>query len=329
MPESDTPSPHGEKWDLNLIPDLTGKVALVTGAAATDSIGFNIAHQLALKGAKVYIGARTTEKAEIAINAIISSSPSVSKELLKPFIAELSDLKQVKATSDKFLADESRLDLLIHNAARGPTPMAVDSNGLSLCIVVNHLAPFIITKALLPLLKATAAKSSDVRVVTESFKYDAGGGDDLYPCLYRYGHSKLANVLFAYQLQKRLNEEGVDILSLTLHPGTVKTGMNALAVLSTIAHIFITIAGSVDYVARFGGGNLFDRAFTPLEGAITPLFAAVAPEVRNDKAKFGGAYLMPFGKVSPDDTSEDAKNPALADELWNTSEEVVAELLDW
>ncbi|KAF8994916.1 short-chain dehydrogenase [Cyathus striatus] len=315
-----------KKWDLNLIPKLTGKVALITGAAGTKSIGFHIAHQLALKGAKVYIGARSLEKAEVAINAIVSGSPSVSKDLLKSFVAELSDLRQVKAACDKFLAHETRLDLLVHNAARLPAPLEIDSNGVSLSIVINHLAPFLITKTLLPLLKATAVHSSDVRVVTlssqsqadvpgpvkfdakDSFNYDFGGIDEEVPNYLRYGHSKLANILFAFQLQKKLDSVGADIISLSVHPGGVKT------------------AGAFDYVSRTNSEHLLETAVTPLEGAITPLFAAAAPEVREEKTKYSGAYLMPYGEVSLDDLSEDAKNPALAEELWNTSEKVIAEV---
>ncbi|KAF8994917.1 short-chain dehydrogenase [Cyathus striatus] len=317
---------RGEKWNLSLIPDLTGKVALVTGAAGTGSIGFQIAHQLALKGAKVYIGARSHEKAEVAIDAILSASSSVPKHHLKEFVAELADLKDVKAACEKFLGQETRLDLLIHNAARLPTPLELDSNGISLSIVVNHLATFLITKTLCPLLRTAVVQSSDVRVVTvsslaqahvpgpvkfdtkESLSYDFGGKDDQWSNYLRYGQSKLANVLFAYQLQRKLDEVGADIISLSLHPGTVKT------------------TGAFDFVSRSNSEHLLDDGVTPLEGAITPLFAAVAPEVRANKAKYGGAYLMPYGEVSRDDLSEDAKNPELAKDLWNTSEKVIAEV---
>ncbi|KAF8986647.1 short-chain dehydrogenase [Cyathus striatus] len=306
---------RGEKWDLKLIPDLTGKVALVTGAGGAGSVGFHIAQQLARNGAKVYIGARSAKKAEAAIDAIVSAAPSVPSRLLKGFIAELSDVKQVKAACDRFLAGESRLDLLIHNAA-------IVSSKKDL---TDHLAPFIITKTLLPLLKATAQRSSsDVRVVTlssfahaiipgpvrfdtkESLNLDSSWSKD-QPLLH-FAYSKLANILFASQLQKKLDEDGVDIISVSLHPGTVKK------------------VGATHVVPR--NEIFFDNALTPLEGSLTPLFAAVAPVVRREKKKYGGAFLMPFGVLSSGDLTENAKNTKLAEELWNTSEEVIAEILN-
>ncbi|KAF8986648.1 NAD-P-binding protein [Cyathus striatus] len=325
LPKSHIEDIRSEKWDLNLIPDLTGKVALVTGAASSGSIGFHIAHQFALKGAKVYIGARSAARAEVAVKDMLFFTPALSKELLKTFVTELADLKQVKAACDKFLAEESRLDLLIHNAAM--VSAELDSNGLSLTIAVNHLVPFIITRAFLPLLKAAAAHSSDVRVVTlssyaytffpgpvrfdtkESLNFNfPGAADQPGATFLPYAHSKLANILFAYQLQKKLDEDKGDITSVSVHPGTVRT------------------VGAEDFTSRTKTEHMLEQALTPLEGAITPLFAATAPEVRTEKSKFGGAFVMPFGVVLPEDMTEDAKNPKLAEELWNTSENVVVDI---
>ncbi|KAF8994911.1 hypothetical protein BDQ17DRAFT_1366320 [Cyathus striatus] len=155
------------------MPDLAGKVH-----SGVMSIGFNIANQLALRGAKVYIGARSADKAQAAIDTIISTSPTVPKHNLKMFIADLGDLEQVKEASEKFLANE-----------------ILDSHGISLSIVTNHIAPF------------STATYSDVRVVMQ---------DDLMANRLRYGHSKLASTLFASELQRRLNEEGSRILVISV-----------------------------------------------------------------------------------------------------------------
>ncbi|KAF8994915.1 hypothetical protein BDQ17DRAFT_1330895 [Cyathus striatus] len=233
--------------DLSLIPDLTGKVALVTSTAGTKSIGFQTAHQLALKGVKVYIGARTAEKAEIAINDIRSASPFVPKQLLKTFVAELGDLKDAR-----LLATDPQCCQV-----GSPNRLELDSNRISLSTIVNHLSPFVITKTLLPLLKSTTAYSSDVRVVTLSsyaliyvpgpvklnakeLSNDFGGGDDMHPSILRYALSKLANMLFAYQLQKKLDADRVDIISISLHPGAVRT------------------AASIDLASRSNSGHLVD-----------------------------------------------------------------------
>jgi len=313
---------RGEEWDLKLIPDLTGKVALVTGANSSTGIGYNVAEQLAIKGAKVYIGARSTEKAEAAIAELKKSNPSGN---FLPFVADVSDLKQVKQAAEGLVANETRLDILVNNAGLVPRALDKDKNGISLSFVTNHLGVFVLTTTLLPLLKKTAATSPGVRVVTlsseshaavpagakfdsvDAFNNDYGAPDGMPSNFVRYGYSKLANILFAKQLQKKFDAEGVQAISVSLHPGGVKT------------------SGAIQFVGD--KLHLLDGTLTPLQGAVTPLFAAAAPEVWTEKEKFAGQYLMPFGVPSSADASADSKNPALAEELWVTSEKVVGELL--
>ncbi|KIJ51185.1 hypothetical protein M422DRAFT_157943 [Sphaerobolus stellatus SS14] len=105
-----------QKWDISTgIPDLTGKVALITGANSSSGIGWHVAQHLALNGAKVYVGARSEDKAISAIEEMKQESGGKSLDL-HPFVVELSDLKAVKAATDNFLQKETRLDILINNA---------------------------------------------------------------------------------------------------------------------------------------------------------------------------------------------------------------------
>ncbi|KIM42348.1 hypothetical protein M413DRAFT_27133 [Hebeloma cylindrosporum] len=316
---------RGEIWDLNLIPNLEGKVALVTGANVTTGLGWNTATQLALKGAKVYIGARSEDKAREAVNAVLEAFPSVQKDNLGIFVADFGDLKQVKAAAERFIATESRLDILVNNAGLLARPLDKEENGISVSMITNHFAVFVLTTTLLPLIKKTATISGDVRIVTlssttqkllppsvrfdskESFNIELGGMDGMYPNLLRYGLSKLANLLFARELQRRLDEEGVNAISVSLHPGGVKT------------------PGAIKFA---GDSTMLKDCLTPLQGSITPLFAATAPEVLKNKDKYAGAFLMPFGVPSPQDESQDAKDPGLAKELWATTEKIVADILN-
>lgn len=314
----------GPKWDISLIPDLTGKVVLVTGANSSTGIGYGVAHELALKGAKVYLGARSLAKAEGAVAEMKKASPSIPAGNLQPFVADLGDLYQVKKSAEQFVATESRLDILVNNAALVPRPLDFDSKGVSLSFATNHLGPFVLTVTLLPLLRKTAAAHPGVRIVTltsethavvpkgsakfdsvEAWNQEFGGTDGMGPNYVRYGYSKLANLLFARELQKKIDEHNVAAISVAVHPGGVKT------------------SGAINFVGD--QIDLLAGALEPEEGSITPLFAAAAPEVWEQKDKYKGSFLWPFGVVSPADESEDSKDPKLAEELWVTSKKVLKE----
>ncbi|KAJ3998317.1 short-chain dehydrogenase [Lentinula boryana] len=315
------------------LPDLTGKVALVTGSNSPLGIGWNIANQLALKGAKVYVHARTLEKARAGITAILSQGSNSSNKSkvavnqLEPFVVDLGDLKAVRATAVAFAEKESRLDILVHNATALAYNPELNEYGISTSMTINHIAPFLLTMELLPLLKSTARSHPGVRIVTlssvahtfttpdvrydslSSFNEDLGERDDV---LKRYAYSKLANVLFAKELQRKLDEASIQAISVSVHPGGVRTD------------------GSVKYWGPDKIAEL-DEALEPLQGALAALFAAAATEVwterdgGRDKLKWTGAYVMPYGVPSPVDESEAAKDPKLAKELWETTEKILAE----
>ncbi|KAF5342933.1 hypothetical protein D9758_014957 [Tetrapyrgos nigripes] len=320
-----TSSIKSQEWDLKLIPDLTGKVALVSGANTPDGIGWNIAHQLALKGAKVYFGARNKDKAEGAIAEVKKVSPSVLDKNLAPFVADFADLKQLKASAEELVNKEERLDILVNNAAALPRPLDFDKHGISVSMSVNHLAPFLLTTALLPILQRTAARHPGVRVVTVSsishkdvpgtprfnsinaFNNDFGGSNGMQFNYLRYGYSKLANILFAKRLQKEFETKEIAGVSLSVHPGSVKT------------------SGAVVFVGD--QVQMLDGTITPFQGAITPLYAATASEIWAEKDKYGGGFIVPFGILSPDEESGPAKDSELAEECWNTTEKVVNDIL--
>ncbi|KAJ3845751.1 hypothetical protein EV368DRAFT_90161 [Lentinula lateritia] len=119
-------------YDPSLLPDLTGKVALVTGSNSPLGIGWNVANQLALHGAKVYVHARTLNKAQVGITAILASSQGrISVEQLEPFVVELSNLRAVRDVAAAFVAKESRLDILVNNAGVLACGLKLDDHGIS------------------------------------------------------------------------------------------------------------------------------------------------------------------------------------------------------
>ncbi|KAF5611693.1 light induced alcohol dehydrogenase Bli-4 [Fusarium subglutinans] len=308
-----------DQWNLDDIPSLAGKVALVTGANTPDGIGYHIAHQLALKGAKVYIGARNLQKATKAIRTMLAESPQLKPESLVPFAVDMGNFKQVQFAARKVVAEEPRLDILVNNAAVIARPLDKDGNGISVSFGINHLGPFLLTRELLPLLNKTQAEHPGVRIVNvastahydvptgakfgslEDFNNAYGSENEPLANYLRYGYSKLATILHTKELQRRFDQEGVDILALSVHPGGVAT----------------------DGAAGYLGGrdnDVFRSNLSPFEGAITPLFAAAHPEPAQHRDKYAGSFIMPFGGLK--EPTEDANNAELAKQLWTTSEQV-------
>lgn len=314
-----------QKWDLTELPSLTGKTAIVTGANSPDSLGWHIAYNLALKGAKVFVGARNLEKANAGIAAMIARPPyTLWKDNLKPLVMDLGDFKQVQRVAKEFLEREERLDILVNNAGLLARQLDKDENGISVSFGTNHLAPFLLTTTLLPLLVRTSKMNPDVRIVNvssttifdvpsdakygslEDFNQSFGSEDDAQSNYIRYGYSKLANVIFTAELQRHLSAQNTSILAMSLHPGGVATN------------------GAANYL---GGkdNDLFRSAFTPFEGAITPLYAAAHPEPRKEVERYRGAFLLPWGGVK--EVKGLATDEQVAKQLWETSEKVLGDVL--
>ncbi|KAH7166806.1 short-chain dehydrogenase [Fusarium sp. MPI-SDFR-AT-0072] len=309
------------KYSFDDIPSLAGKVALVTGANTPDGVGYHIAHQLALKGAKVYVGARNLRKATKAIRIMLAESPQLKPESLVPFAVDMGNFKQVQFAARKVVAEEPRLDILVNNAAVLARPLDKDANGISVSFGINYLGPFLLTRELLPLLNKTQAEHPGVRIVNvastahydvptgakfgslEDFNTTYGSEDEPFANYLRYGYSKLASILHTKELQRRFDQEGVDILALSVHPGGVATN------------------GAAGYL---GGrdNDIFRSNLSPFEGAITPFFAAAHPEPAQQRDEYAGSFIMPFGGLKA--PTEDANNAELAKHLWTTSEKVVS-----
>ncbi|KAH6951289.1 hypothetical protein DER45DRAFT_605485 [Fusarium avenaceum] len=291
------------KWDESQIPNLDGKIAVVTGGNA--GIGYHTVKHLALRGAKVYLGARSESRAKAAINRLLEENPSIPRENVVWLRLDLSNQAHVVNAAVKLRSKEQRLDILVNNAGIDPYDYIRTADGFEM----------------------TMAKESDVRVITVSSSGEAYSSptnqftnlkdlDD--PCAslgwensclgqaMRYGTTKLANVLFASELQRRMDEDNANIISLSLNPGTVRT------------------EGAAD-VMPFMVRPLVYLLFTaPERGADTSLFAATAKEVRENSEEWKGRYLDGPGKIKM--PSVRARDIIAGRNLWNITETAVKAL---
>jgi NAD(P)-dependent dehydrogenase (short-subunit alcohol dehydrogenase family) len=298
------------KWSAENIPDLTGKIAIVTGA--NSGIGYEMARALAHKKATVILACRDMDKGEAAAGQIAQEYPEAKAELLQ---LDLSDLASVRRFADQFTSHYESLDILINNAGIMRTPFGKTVDGFELQFGTNHLGHFALTGLLLDLISCTP----QARVITVSsggerfggeIDFDNLNGEKQYDPGAAYGQSKLANLLFTYELQRRLEDAGVDTIAVAAHPGWTK---------STNLTVHWRM---VRYLTSFIGQE-------PEMGALPALYAATAPGVQ------GGDYYGPDGwlelrghpaKVQSSDRSHDT---VVAAKLWTVSEELTGVRYHW
>ncbi|KAG4440133.1 hypothetical protein IFR05_004391 [Cadophora sp. M221] len=314
-----------------LTPDInTPELPLHLSSGARTAMGYTIAEHLALHGAKVWMGARSEAKAKQAIdkfNADHKDSTKKGEIIWLPL--DLASPVDVMASAKSFLARANRLDILVNNAARLASPYVLTKDGLETSVAINHIRHFTLTEALLPLLRQTAQlPSTDVRVITVSsalhshvsdvkldtksdfnntFSSDPASADSLLANTKRYNFTKLLNVLFAAELQRRADREVMPLISISLHPGVVAT------------------EGALDRFPAVLKPMLRMFAKTPLPGAQAALVAATSPEVKAREEKYKGAYLSPGGKLQL--ASETGRDEKLAKQLWDLTEKTVKEIL--
>jgi NAD(P)-dependent dehydrogenase (short-subunit alcohol dehydrogenase family) len=213
-------------WTAENIPDLTGKVAIVTGA--NSGIGCEMARALARKAATVILACRSQEKGVAAVEQIGREYPAAKAELMQ---LDLSDLASVRRFAGDFTGRYDRLDILINNAGIMMTPFGHTADGFELQFGTNHLGHFALTGLLLDLILHTHR----ARVVTVSssghrfgkIDFDNLNAEQVYSRTAAYGQSKLANLLFTYELQKRFKVAGVDSIAAAAHPGWTATNLQA------------------------------------------------------------------------------------------------------
>jgi NAD(P)-dependent dehydrogenase (short-subunit alcohol dehydrogenase family) len=214
-----------ERWTEADISDQTGKTFLITGA--NSGIGYEAARALAQHGATVVLGCRDRARAEAAVEKIAATNPSGSSEIIE---MDLADLGSVENAANEFLANHDKLDILVNNAGLMATPLGRTAQGFEMQFGVNHLGHFALTAHLMPQI----LKSGPARIVNISSMGHRGGRidfDDLnwerrgYSPWRAYFQSKLANLLFTRELQRRLSASGAEAIAVAAHPGSSHTDL--------------------------------------------------------------------------------------------------------
>ena len=291
-------------WTTADIPDLTGKVAVITGSNA--GLGFHIASDLAGAGARVIMACRNESKATDAANRIRMSSPRGTVETMT---LDLADLASVTAFSEKLLSSVDRLDILGNNAGLMAVDESKTADGFETQFGVNHLGHFALTGRVLPLLLATPGS----RVVNHSSMGHRPGKIHLDDLMYQrrrysrwpaYFQSKLANLLFSLELQRRLSLAGASTIALTAHPGGSRTDLG------------VEGSGLSNKVLKPTGG--FGQSAA--KGALPFVRACVDPSARGGDF-FGPRYLI-FGSPKLETPTKRARDVAVATQLWSASEEL-------
>ncbi len=296
-------------WTTDDMPDLSRRVAVVTGA--NSGLGLDATRALAAKGATVVMGCRDTARAEAAAASVRAEVPHARLEVRPLDLASLASIARFAADVS---AAHPAVDVLMNNAGVMALPRANTQDGFDVQLGVNHLGAFALTLRLLPALEAAPA-ARVVAVASNAHRLGRIDFDDLHgerrdrPWA-RYGQSKLANLLCTYELERRLRALGRRAIAVAAHPGYTDTNLMHVAPRMTRARL-------MGWVMRAGGVVL---AMPAAQGTLPQLRAATDPTVR------GGEYYGPDGlfelrgapvKV---DSSAASKDEAVARRLWEVSE---------
>ena len=299
-------------WSVEQIPDLRGTTALVTGS--NSGIGRETARELARKGAWVVMACRSEAKANAAIEDIRATVPEAQVEFLQ---VDLSDLDSVKAAAERFNAGHDKLDLLCNNAGvMGHHAVQLTKQGFEMQFGTNHLGHFALAGRVFPKLKAApnprlVVVSSVAHRATRGLNLDDPGFKATpYWHFEAYARSKLANLQFALELNRRARAAGLKLRAAAAHPGysatNITSGTNQAQ--NKLKEMMVNVGNSL-------------MGMAPIKGALPTLYAATAPDIE------GGEFIGPNGlfelwgspvRVKP---SPLAANPELAGALWAKSEE--------
>ena len=298
-------------WTANDIPDLSGKTMIVTGG--NSGIGYEAAQELARKGAQVVLACRSLDKAREAALRIKGIYPNAAVDLMA---LDLTSLTSVRAFAPAFLEKYPELHVLCNNAGVMALPYRKTADGFEMQFGTNHLGHFALTGLLLERLLSTP-QSRVVNVSSTAHRIGRMSFDDLnseksYGKWRAYGQSKLANLLFTYELQRKLVAAKAETISIACHPGYAATNLQA-------AGPRMEGSSLMESITDLGNRLLAQSAAM---GALPTLYAATADEVR------GGDYIGPDGFFEntgyPKKTQSNARSHDRADaaRLWGISEKL-------
>jgi len=299
------------KWTASDIPDLTGKIALVTGA--NSGLGYYTCLELARKGAHVVLAARNKEKGNAALERIRAEIPAADLQFMK---LDLANIEIVKYFADAFIEEYEKLDIMINNAGVMAIPLRRTVQGFEMQFGTNHLGHFALTALMSDFIEKTPG-SRIVNVSSLMHKFGKINFDDLnweksYSKWTAYSQSKLANLLFTLELDRRLKSVGKQTKAMASHPGYASTNLQ-------------TRGGEMEgSKANVAVNNLMNKiiAQPAWKGALPSLYAATSPKAESGKfygpSGLGAVRGYPVEeKVNPKFT-----DPETSKKLWEASEKL-------
>lgn len=291
-----------EKWESNNVPDQKGRVTIITGSSS--GIGYETARVLASKNATVIIAVRNLQKGNDAADKILGQHPNVDVKVME---LDLANLESIHKFAVEFKKNFNRLDLLINNAGVMMPPYSKTADGFELQFGTNHLGHFALTGLLFDLIKATPG-SRIVNVSSSGHNYGDLDLDDLswekrpYKKMKSYADSKIANLYFTYELQRRVDRNGGSPLVTAAHPGWTATELQRHA-------------GLIRFL-----NNFFSQDITM--GALPMLYAAVGANVKGSDYYGPSGWREMKGYPKKVESNELSHNEEIAKKLWKISEEL-------
>ncbi len=302
-------------WTIWNMPDLTGKIIIVTGA--NSGIGYEAAKAFARKGAHVILACRSKDKAEAALADLLAELPNAQAEIMPLDLASQASVHQFTTA---FKAKYDQLDILVNNAGIMMVPYATTEDGFERQFGTNHLGHFALTGLLLDrLLKTPGSRVVNVSSGAHRFgnmdfdNVNFDGGADYSPQT-AYGRSKLANLLFTYELQRRFEKIGVNVLAVAAHPGLSNTNL----------------AGHMEdrWYFKLGGPLLEQMSQSAAMGSLPIIRAAVDLNVKGGEYYGPGGFMEQRGYPILVQSNEASHNLADAKRLWAVSEALTGVTFD-
>ena len=303
------------KWTTTHIPDLNGKIFLITGA--NSGLGYESAKVLIAKRGRVIMACRNLKKGEEAVRAIRKEIEEGDPDLRK---LDLSDLKSIEEFASAIRKDYRKIDVLMNNAGIMATPYGKTAQGFEKQFGTNHLGHFALTGKLLDLLKNTP----ESRIVNVSSIASRKGkmdfsdlmGEKNYAPMKAYRQSKLANLYFTMELHRRLREHKARTIAVAAHPGVSATNLHrAMQLNETLTSIY---------------ENLFSGLLpSAAKGALSQLYAATSPEAKPGGYYGPGGWFEASGYPAEASVPRQALDREVAERLWELSEKLTGVQYDF
>jgi NAD(P)-dependent dehydrogenase (short-subunit alcohol dehydrogenase family) len=296
-------------WNLADMPDQAGKVVVVTGA--TNGLGYEMGKAFALRNATLVMAVRNPELGEARAAEFRALTTTGSVEVMH---VDLGDLDTVRRFAGAFTGHHDRLDILINNAGIMAVPYGKTKDRFERHIGINYLGHFALTGLLLDAIKRSpgcrvvntssiSEKMGNIRRLLVDFNQERG-----YERWIAYGHSKLAMLMFAFELDRRFEQHGVDALGIGAHPGFARTNLRTRGMTAepNLLHRYLNV--------------LFHWMSTGQEKGVLPLlYAAADPQAEG--GEYYGVHLLGWrGYPAKNRPSRQAHDRELAQRLWETSE---------